>query len=96
MRITPNAFRFAVLALALLTPLSAWAAQAPKKVLMVTVTVGFRHSCIPLSEQVVAQLARESGKFTVDYVRQPEDLPKAPARPRQTMGGDEAAFQAAM
>ncbi len=89
--------RLTTLSLALLLALPASAATAPKKVLMVTVTAGFRHSCIPLSEQIVAQLAKESGKFTVDYVRQPEDLPKAPARPRPgKAGADDPAFKAAM
>lgn len=96
MKTTRPISRLAALSLAVLLAVPVFAASAPKKVLMVTVTAGFRHSCIPLSEEVVAQLAKESGKFTVDYVRQPTDLPKAPARPRKTKGGDEAAFKAAM
>ncbi|MDO8542881.1 MAG: ThuA domain-containing protein [Opitutaceae bacterium] len=87
--------RLTALTLALLCALPAAAATAPKKVLMVTVTAGFRHSCIPLSEEIVTQLAKESGKFTVDFVRQPADLPKPPARPRQAKGED-AAAKAAM
>lgn len=64
---------------------------------MVTVTVGFRHSCIPVSEQVVAQLAKESGKFTVDYVRQPDDLSRPPARPRPgKAGADDPAYKQAL
>ena len=45
------------------------AAPAPKKVLVVTVTKGFRHSSIPTAEKVSAELAQKSGAFTVDYVR---------------------------
>jgi uncharacterized protein len=45
------------------------AAAAPKKVLVVTVTKGFRHSSIPTAERIIAQLARESSAFTVEYAR---------------------------
>ncbi|MEW6303987.1 MAG: ThuA domain-containing protein [Verrucomicrobiota bacterium] len=45
------------------------AAQAPRKLLVVTVTVGFRHSSISVAEDVLAKLGKESGAFTVDYVR---------------------------
>ena len=44
---------------------------APKKLLVVTTTTGFRHSSIPTAEKVLAQLAQSSGEFTVDFVRQP-------------------------
>ena len=49
-------------------------AAAPKKVLVVTVTKGFRHSSIPTAEKVLAELAKESKAFTVDYARvEPND-----------------------
>jgi len=41
----------------------------PKRVLVVTVTKGFRHSSISTAEKVLAQLADKSGAFTVDYAR---------------------------
>src|SRR5690242_9615375 len=44
-------------------------AAAPKKVLVVTTTTGFRHSSIPTAEKVIAQLGQQSGAFTVDYAR---------------------------
>src|SRR6266850_4179652 len=47
---------------------------APKKLLVVTVTKGFRHSSIPTAEKVLAELAQKSGTFTVDYVRTDEDM----------------------
>jgi len=50
-----------------LTPLPLQA--APSKVLVVTVNMGFRHTSIPTGEKVLAELARESGAFTVEYVR---------------------------
>jgi type 1 glutamine amidotransferase len=50
------------------------AQAAPKKVLVVTVTKGFRHSSIPTAEKVLAELAKESGAFTVEYARvEPKD-----------------------
>ena len=52
------------------------AAKAPKKLLMVTVTTGFRHSSIPTLEKVVAQLGKDSGAFTVDFVQQPSGQPQ--------------------
>jgi uncharacterized protein len=42
---------------------------APKKVLVVTTTTEFRHSSIPTAEKVLAQLAEQSGAFTVEYAR---------------------------
>lgn len=47
----------------------------PKKLLVVTTTTGFRHSSIPISERVLAQLGRGSGEFTVDFVSQPTNVP---------------------
>lgn len=48
-------------------------AQAPKKVLVVTATQGFRHSSIPIAEKVIGQLGETSKAFTVDYVRGGKD-----------------------
>src|SRR5260370_1050325 len=47
---------------------------APKKLLVVTVTKGFRHSSIPTAEKVLGELAQKSGAFTVDYVRTDADM----------------------
>lgn len=49
-------------------------AQTPKKVLVVTVTKGFRHSSIPTAEAVLDKLAKESGAFVIDYVRNDEEM----------------------
>jgi uncharacterized protein len=49
-------------------------AQTPKKLLVVTVTKGFRHSSIPTAEQVLAKLADKSKAFTLDYARTDEEL----------------------
>jgi len=47
---------------------------AAKKVLVVTVTKGFRHSSIPTAEKVLGELAEKSGAFTVDYVRNDAEM----------------------
>ncbi len=66
---------------------------APKKLLVVTTTTGFRHSSIPTLEKVLAQLAQDSGAFTVDFVRQP---PGKPANlKKDATAGQVAAFNAA-
>src|SRR5258706_6826970 len=47
---------------------------SPKRLLVVTVTKGFRHSSIPTAEKVLGELAQKSGAFTVDYARvEPKD-----------------------
>ena len=68
-------------------------ARGPKRILVVTTTAAFRHSSIPTAEKILAQLARESGAFTVDFIHQPPGQPaalKADATPEQ-----KAAFQTA-
>ena len=54
--------------------LVASAAKAPKKLLVVTVTKGFRHSSIPTAEKVLGEIASKTGIFTVDYVRNDKDM----------------------
>lgn len=50
-------------------------ASAPKRLLVVTTTTGFRHSSIPTAEKVLEQLGVQSGEFTVDFVHQPPGKP---------------------
>ena len=71
MKMPSRLLRLSVLTLALASGRQVYAADAPKKVLVVTVTLGFRHSSISAAEATLAQLARESGQFTVEFVRQP-------------------------
>ena len=50
------------------------AEAAPKRVLVVSTTLGFRHSSIPTAEKVLGDLAKSSAAFTVDYARvEPND-----------------------
>lgn len=71
--------RLSLLLAAALTFSSAHA--EPKKLLVVTVTTGFRHSSIETAEKVIAELGAKSGAFTVDYVHHPEGQPKNPGKP---------------
>src|SRR2546425_6091226 len=49
-------------------------AATPKKLLVVTVTKGFRHGSIPTAEKILADIAKTSGAFTVDFARlEPSD-----------------------
>ncbi len=58
------------------------AAQAPKKVLVVTTTLGFRHSSIPTAEKVLNKLGLQSRAYTVEYVHQPEMKVGEPRKPK--------------
>jgi type 1 glutamine amidotransferase len=72
-----------VLALAAAPAFSAFADDA-KRVIVVTVTTGFRHGSIPFAEKTLQKLADESKAFTiVDFVRQPDvQVPRPPNKPR--------------
>jgi uncharacterized protein len=73
-----NAFSLSVLSMALgissLTALADHHEEPSKKILVVTVTKGFRHSSIPTAEKVLGEIGKNSGDFTVDYARNDEDL----------------------
>lgn len=78
----------------LVAGLTATAAE-PKKVLVVSVTAGFRHSeGIDASERILPKLAEQSGgAFTFDWCRQPAE-PRAPRKPAALKpDADEAAKQ---
>lgn len=53
--------------------LTATAAE-PKRLLVVTVTKGFRHGSIPTAEKVLGRLADSNKSFTVDYVRNDQEM----------------------
>ncbi len=52
------------------------ALAAPKQVLVVTTTKGFRHSSIPTAEKVLGELAKETGVFEVEYAAVEPNDPK--------------------
>jgi type 1 glutamine amidotransferase len=68
---------------------------SPKRVLVVSVTAGFRHSAIPTGNRILGELAEESGAFTVDYAQQPlGDMPAEPKKPADLKpDADESAKQ---
>lgn len=65
---------------------------APKKLLVVTTTTGFRHSSIPTLEKELSQLGTTSGEFTVDFVQQP---PNQPTLKKNATDDDKAAYESA-
>lgn len=60
-------------------------AAEPKKVIVCTVTTGFRHSSIADAEKALKEIGAESGLFTVvDFAQQPSvQLIKKPGAPRK-------------
>src|SRR5688572_3507342 len=64
-----------LLGLLLASALTLSAAEGPKKLLVVTVTKGFKHSSIPTAEKILGKLADDKkNNLTVDYARTDEDL----------------------
>jgi type 1 glutamine amidotransferase len=65
MKLIPSLIAFASFAAGLV-------AAEPKRVIVCTVTTGFRHSSIPVAEKTLQKLADESKAFTiVDWAQQP-------------------------
>jgi uncharacterized protein len=54
---------------------------ATKQLLVVTYTEGFRHASIPVAEQTLDALGRESGAFTVRFCRTADEVRTALAAP---------------
>ena len=52
----------------------ALAAVMTARIAVVTVTTGYRHSSIPVAEQVIDDLARRSGWFSPEFFRTDDDL----------------------
>jgi uncharacterized protein len=77
MKMLTNAFPASLVCLGLVAGTlftSSSGQAAPKKVLVVTTTTGFRHSSIPVAEKVIAKLGQQTDVFTVDYARvEPND-----------------------
>jgi len=63
-------------------------AAKPARLLVVTVTNGFRHSSIETGEAVLEKLGRESGQFHLDFLRMPGGRPGRPPEPKR--GADES------
>jgi type 1 glutamine amidotransferase len=69
---------------ALAAPLVSGIAAEPKKVIVCTVTTGFRHGSIPFAEKTLEKLAAESKAYTIEeFVRQPDiQVPRKPNKPK--------------
>lgn len=81
--LTRRAFTVAVLTL--VATIAVQAADQPKKLLVVTVTSGFRHSSIETAERIIEQIGKDSGVFTVDFARvTPPQVMNKPREPKAT------------
>jgi type 1 glutamine amidotransferase len=58
-------------------PLFSARAAGPKRLLLVTTTLGFRHADVPLYEQILRQKAKETGEFTIISTTDSPDFPAA-------------------
>ena len=65
-----------VAAVALLAPHAAHAAKqnGKKKVLVVSVTKGFRHGSIAMAERTIEEIGKKTGEWDTDFVRTDEDM----------------------
>lgn len=57
------------------------AQQAPKRLVLVSITMGPRHRSIPLAEKLIADFGASSQLFTVDLIQQPPHKPAPPKKP---------------
>ena len=69
-----SALIFCISLFAMTCVLAIASAKRMKHMLVVDYTAGFHHDSIPTGEQVIAQLGKESGLFTVDYCRTADDV----------------------
>ena len=68
-------------------------AAKPARLLVVTVTTGFRHASIATAEGVLEELGRSSGLFHVDFLRMPLGRPAAPKAPKRGKDTTDTAWQ---
>jgi type 1 glutamine amidotransferase len=72
------------------------ASATPKKLLVVSVTTGYRHGSIAALKKMLARLAQTSGEFTLDYLDQPAGKPadlRKPFTPAQLVAHNAAENQ---
>ncbi len=84
--------RAAAVAAALVTTAAGGDDLRPARLLVVSLTTGFRHASIPAAEAALEEIGRGSGLFHADFLRQPPGKPVAPKPPRRS-GEDDAAWQ---
>ncbi|MEI6606786.1 MAG: ThuA domain-containing protein [Verrucomicrobiota bacterium] len=73
--------------------LTALAQAAPKRVLVVSTAMDYYHDVIPTGEKILAELAKTSGDFTVDFARVD---PKSPQLKGSDGNPDKAKLEAAI
>ena len=83
-------------------PASVASQSKPARLLVVTVTMGFRHGSIATAEPALEEIGRTSGLFHVDFLRLPPGRPAAPKPPKrgasvtdEAWAAEQAAFKAA-
>ncbi len=59
------------------SPLVSTKAAAPKRLLVVTTTLGFRHADVPIYERLLRQWAKQTGEFTIVSTTDSPDFPAA-------------------
>jgi len=69
-------------------------AAKPARLLVVTVTTGFRHASIATAEPALEELGRTSGLFHVDFLRMPPGRPATPKPPKRGKDVTDAAWVA--
>jgi len=72
------------------------AKASPKKVLLVSATLGFVHSCIPLSQQVLTNLSQSSGTFVIVDTITSGHKPRDPAKAAEWMDNMKKEFSRKM
>jgi type 1 glutamine amidotransferase len=66
-----------VLSVVAYRPLLSAKASTPRRLLLVTATIGFRHAAVPIEEQVLRQMAKDTGEFTIVSTSDSPDFPSA-------------------
>ena len=66
-----------ILALILAAVACTGQAAEPKRLLLVTTTVGFRHAAVPIQEQMIREMAKSTGEFTIISTSDDPNFPTA-------------------
>jgi len=75
-------------------PASVVSQSKPARLLVVTVTMGFRHGSIATAEPALEEIGRTSGLFHVDFLRLPAGRPAAPKPPKRSASVTDEAWAA--
>ena len=69
-------------------------AAPPARLLVVSVTTGFRHGSINTAEAVLEEIGRTSGLYHLDFLRQPPGRPAQPKAPKRGKDATDEAWAA--